>query len=88
MDNDTTRQIVRDELKQYMLQRCRLNQSNSLKDTRILIYTILIIIILLSIVLIWWLDWIPEKYWWGKIVMTFAFVAILIWLGINYNGMK
>lgn len=88
MDNDTTRYIVRDELKQFMLERCRLNQANTVKDTRIMIYTFLVIIILLSIVLIWWLNWVPENYWWGKVGMTFAFVGILIWLGVNYNGMK
>lgn len=88
MDPNTTRHIVRDELKQFMLERCRLNQSNSVKDTRVLIYTSLVIIILLAIVLVWWINWLPEKYWWGKVVMTIAFILILAWLGVNYNSIK
>jgi NADH:ubiquinone oxidoreductase subunit 3 (subunit A) len=88
MNHETTRHIVRDEVKQFMLDKCRLNQSNTVKDTRVLIYTILFIVILLSIVVVWWLDWVTEKYWWIKLIMTFLFIAMLIWLGLNYKSMK
>jgi hypothetical protein len=86
MDLNTTRNIVRDELKQFFSQRCRLNQTNSIRDIRVLIYAFLFVIVLLAIILTWWLNWLPEKYWWGKIIMTFAFIILLFWLKFNYDA--
>jgi predicted nucleic acid-binding Zn ribbon protein len=86
MDLNTTRYIVKDELKQFFSQRCKLNKTNAVKDTRILIYALLFILILLAIIFNWWLNWLPQQYWWGKVLMTLAFLLLLFWLIDNFKA--
>lgn len=84
MDQSSIQPLVRDELRTFMSERCRLTQTNAAKDNRVLIYTALILAILLVLMFTWWLDWIPQNYWWVKLIVTGFLVVLLLWLGKTY----
>jgi membrane protein YdbS with pleckstrin-like domain len=88
MDLDTIRHITRDELKQFLSQKCRLNQTNAAKDTRFLSYTLLAIVILIAIMFTWWFNWVRPNYWFFKLIMTIIFIVLVFLLYKNYYSIS
>lgn len=83
MDQSSIQRLVRDELRNFISERCRLNQTNAAKDKRVLIYTVLILAILLVLMFTWWLDWTPQNYW-SKVIVTGFLILLLLWLVRTY----